>query len=111
MDPTEIDVDELADRLDHGGAVLLDVRRPDEHEAAHLPEANLIPLDEVPDRFAELPDADEVLVICRSGARSAAACEFLTANGVRALNVAGGMLAWIDSGRPYRGTQAESNTG
>lgn len=110
MEPTEIDVDELAARLDRGAA-LIDVRRPDEHEVAHLPEAMLIPLDQVPDRLDDVPPAEEVLVICRSGARSAAACEFLATNGIRAINVAGGMLAWIDSGRPYLGTDTESANG
>jgi rhodanese-related sulfurtransferase/molybdopterin-guanine dinucleotide biosynthesis protein A len=102
VDTPEIDVDELARRL-ADGAVLIDVRRPDEHEEVHLPEARLIPLDQLPDRLDEIPEADEVLVICRSGGRSAAACEFLTGHGVTAVNVAGGMLAWIDSGRPVAG--------
>jgi rhodanese-related sulfurtransferase len=103
VDTPEIDVEELARRL-ADGAVLIDVRRQDEHDEAHIPEAILVPLDQLPDRFDEIPAADEVLVICRSGGRSAAACEFLAGNGVTALNVAGGMLAWIDSGRPVGGT-------
>ncbi len=103
MDTTEIDVDELAARLE-AGAVLIDVRRPDEHEAAHILEATLIPLDEVPDRADEIPSDREVLVICRSGGRSASACEFLNGQGHRAVNVAGGMLAWIDAGQPWSGT-------
>ena len=102
MDTPEIDVDELERRL-AGGAVLLDVRRQEEHDEVHIPAAMLIPLDQVPDRLAEVPDADEVLVICRSGGRSASACDFLRSNGVNAVNVVGGMLAWIDSGRPVGG--------
>ncbi len=103
MEPPEIDVEELADRL-VAGAVLVDVRRLDEHDEAHLPHAIHIPLDQLPDRLDEIPAADEVLVICRSGARSAAACEFLAGGGRGAVNVAGGMLAWIDSGRPFAGS-------
>jgi rhodanese-related sulfurtransferase len=102
VDTPEIDVDELAKRLT-AGAVLVDVRRQEEHDEAHIPQAVLIPLDQVPDRLDEIPDADEVLVICRSGGRSAAACEFLISSGVNAVNVAGGMLAWIDSGRHVGG--------
>ncbi|MFP4511802.1 MAG: rhodanese-like domain-containing protein [Acidimicrobiales bacterium] len=106
METREIDVDELDRRLAEG-AVLIDVRRPDEHEQAHIPGATLIPLDQVPDRVDELPADREILVICRSGGRSAAACEFLMTNGIEATNIAGGMLAWIDSGRPFGGTAAE----
>jgi rhodanese-related sulfurtransferase len=98
----EIDVDELHERIAEG-AVLVDVRRQEEHDEAHIPGAVLIPLDQIPDRLDEIPTAGDVLVICRSGARSAVACEFLNASGVTASNVAGGMLAWIDSGRPVGG--------
>lgn len=107
MDTTEIDVDELAARLG-AGAVLIDVRRPDEHEAAHIPDATLIPLDEVPDRVDEVPADQEVLIICRSGGRSARACEFLNGQGRRAVNVAGGMLAWIEAGQPWAGTDSDA---
>lgn len=109
VEPPEIDVDNLAERL-AAGAVLIDVRRQDEHDESHLPEAILIPLDQLPDRIDEVPEADEVLVICRSGGRSAAACEFLAGSGRPAINVAGGMLAWVDSGRPYGGSLGMSTS-
>lgn len=105
----DIDVSELADRLEHA-AVLIDVRNPDEHEEANIAAAILIPLDQLPERIDEIPDADEVLVICRSGGRSAAACEFLAANGRNPVNVSGGMLAWIDSGRDIAGAMGTSPT-
>ena len=89
---------ELAERLD-AGAVVVDVRQPDEYLGGHVPGAVLIPLNDVPDRYGELPTDREVLVVCRSGGRSYVASEFLVANGVRAVNVAGGTLAWIESGR------------
>jgi rhodanese-related sulfurtransferase len=98
MSVAEISVDELASRLD-AGAVVLDVRQPDEYEAGHVPGARLIPLAEVPDRVGELPRAEELLVICRSGARSLAAAEFLEQQEFTAVNVSGGTLAWIESGR------------
>jgi rhodanese-related sulfurtransferase len=95
----EISVDEVEGRLD-AGAVLLDVRQPDEYGEAHVPGAWLIPLDEVPARAGELPPDTEILVICRSGARSHRAAEFLIdRHHLPAVNVAGGTLAWIDSGR------------
>jgi rhodanese-related sulfurtransferase len=94
----EISVDELATRLD-AGAFLLDVRQPDEYKAGHVPGACLIPLAEVPERLGEIPTGGELLVICRSGARSMAAAEFLEQQQIPAANVAGGTLAWIESGR------------
>jgi rhodanese-related sulfurtransferase len=66
-----------------------------------VPGALLIPLDQLPDRLADVPTGAEVTVICRSGGRSLVATEFLRANGVDAVNVAGGTLAWVESGRAY----------
>lgn len=109
MEPPEISVDDLAQRLAHG-AVLIDVRRSDEHDETHLPEAIHIPLDQLPERVEEVPAADEVFIICRSGGRSAAACEFLIERGTNAVNVTGGMLAWIDSGRPFGGSMGTSQS-
>jgi rhodanese-related sulfurtransferase len=94
----EIDVEELEACLDRG-AVLVDVRQPDEYEAGHVPTARLVPLDTVPDRLDDFPRDRDVLVICRSGSRSRAACAFLVEEGVAAINVGGGTLAWLASGR------------
>ena len=92
----EIDVNELDARLDNGER-LLDVRQPDEYAEAHVPGAVLIPLDQLPNRLAEV--AGPILVICRSGARSMAAAQILAEKGIDATNVSGGTLAWIASGR------------
>jgi rhodanese-related sulfurtransferase len=95
----EIGVGELADRMS-AGAFLLDVRQPDEYVEAHVPGARLLPLDDVPVRAGELPADTEILVICRSGARSHRAAEYLIdQHHLTAVNVAGGTLAWIESGR------------
>jgi molybdopterin-guanine dinucleotide biosynthesis protein A/rhodanese-related sulfurtransferase len=93
----EIDVDELVRRR-ADGACVLDVRRPEEYEVAHVPDSVLIPLDQLGERQGELPVDVPLLVICRSGARSAAAVRALLAAGYDATNVAGGMLAWVDAG-------------
>ena len=98
MAVTEITADELADRIDAGEPVF-DVRRPDEYESGHVPGAVLIPLDTVPDQVDEFPADREFLVICRSGARSMRAAEYLEQFGRTGVNVAGGTLAWIDTGR------------
>ncbi len=93
----EISVAELRDRLLAGlpGAVLIDVREPREWDIARLPQARLIPRGELPHRLGELNQADEILVHCRSGVRSADAVRFLREMGFRkAKNVKGGILAW-----------------
>lgn len=95
----EIDVHELARRRE-AGAVVIDVRQPDEYEEGHVPGARLIPLGEVGARLDEVPTDTDVLVICRSGARSMKAAEVMAAAGRRPLNVAGGTLAWVDAGKP-----------
>ena len=96
-DVPEIDVTELA-RRHADGAYVLDVRQPDEYEAAHVPGAVLVPLDQLEARQAEVPRDRPLLVICKSGARSAAAVRALAAAGYDATNVAGGTLAWIEAG-------------
>jgi rhodanese-related sulfurtransferase len=95
----EIDVADLQP-LHEAGATVIDVREPDEYEEGHVPGAQLIPLQEVPDRLGELPTSGEIYVICKSGARSRRAAEFLAGHGFSAHNVAGGTMAWIDAGLP-----------
>jgi len=96
---TEIDVDELAARLD-GGARLIDVRQPDEFTAGHIPGATLVPLAEVPERLDAFSPTETNYLVCRSGARSMRAAELLADRGFDVVNVIGGTLAWQDSGRP-----------
>lgn len=93
----EIAVEDLAPLVAQG-ALVIDVRMPDEYVESHVPGARLLPLPELPERHGEIPDADVVYVVCRSGARSMRACEFLVASGRTAINVAGGTLAWIEGG-------------
>lgn len=95
---TEIDVDELETIL-ATGAELFDVRMPDEYESAHVPGAKLVPLPALPERLGDFPDDAPVYVICQSGGRSMKACEFLESQGYKAINVAGGTMAWAESGR------------
>lgn len=97
MTVPEIDVASLATKRDDG-AFVLDVRQPDEYESGHVPGAMLIPLAEVPDRVAEVPTTVPVFVVCRTGARSRRAAEYLIAQGIDATNVAGGTMAWMEAG-------------
>jgi rhodanese-related sulfurtransferase len=79
--------------------VLLDVREQDEWDAGHAPNAQHIPMSELAGRLGELPAEQEVLVICRSGGRSARVTAYLNANGWDARNVGGGMQQWAATGR------------
>ena len=94
----EIDVAELARLRAAGDVALVDVRRPDEYAEGHVSGAQLIPLDELPDRVAELPGVTPLYIICRSGSRSAVAADFLAEQQIEAVNVAGGTLAWMREG-------------
>jgi hydroxyacylglutathione hydrolase len=93
----EIEADD-AEVEANGDAVLLDVREPDEWVAGHAPGAQWVPLAEIPARLTELPRDRRILTICRTGARSGRAAEFLIAQGYDAVNVAGGMKAWASLG-------------
>ena len=83
------------------GAVVLDVRNPDEYEQAHVPGAVLIPLPELAARLDEVPDADPLYVICALGGRSLVAARALTEGGAHALSVAGGTNGWLGRGGPF----------
>ncbi|HJQ85170.1 MAG TPA: rhodanese-like domain-containing protein [Candidatus Binatia bacterium] len=78
------------------GLVVLDVRTPAEYASGHLPDARLIPIDELEDRLHELPPKDTpMLVHCAAGGRSSAACDLLGQRGWSRLhNLVGGLHAW-----------------
>ena len=86
--------------LADGGAVLLDVREPQEWQAGHAPRARHIPLGQIARRAGELPKGRAVVTVCRSGARSARAAALLAADGREVSNLAGGMHAWARAGLP-----------
>jgi len=93
----DITTDELKQRMDAGEKLnLFDVREPHEYEEFNIG-ATLIPLGELPSRMGELTNLkeEEVIVHCRSGARSGNAKMFLLDNGfTNVRNVLGGMLDW-----------------
>jgi rhodanese-related sulfurtransferase len=99
-DVPEVDVTEAARQVETGAAVLLDVREDDEWQAGHAPQAVHVPLgDLAPESLA---DDRPVVVVCRSGNRSAHATAALIAAGRRAQNVTGGMRAWACAGYPVQ---------
>jgi rhodanese-related sulfurtransferase len=95
----EVDLDTFAAAHD-AGAVVLDVRNPDEYESGHVRGAVLIPLGELGERQAEIPNGDPIYVICAMGGRSLQATKAMVEAGFPAISVAGGTKGWIEQGRP-----------
>ena len=78
---------EEARRRVAAGAILLDVRTPGEFAEGHVQGAKNIPVQELQNRLGELPKGADVVVYCRSGARSAMASQMLKGRGHRVLDV------------------------
>jgi len=93
----QLSVKELKQRMDAGEELfVLDVREPYEYQIAQIG-GKLIPQNDVPGRLAEIPRDREIIVHCRSGARSQRIAEYLKQQGYPdVVNVAGGILAWAD---------------
>src|SRR5262249_11556171 len=98
----EITAVELKQRMDRGEQLnVVDVREPNEYQINRIPGAKLIPLGEIPRRYAELDPDQELIVHCKMGGRSAKAADFLRSVGFkRVLNLKGGILDWIDKVDP-----------
>ena len=95
MSVPEITPAEFVARRDRGETLtLLDVREDWELAVASVPGIVHIPMGQVADRIGELQRDQEVVVLCRSGRRSLEVARFLQQNGFRAVNLAGGILAW-----------------
>lgn len=91
----QISAQEVEQRLQAGSVpFILDVREPSEYRGGHIPGSQLISLGTLGARLQDLPRDREIVVVCRSGARSASATQHLIQSGFQALNMAGGMLAW-----------------
>jgi len=92
----DITAADLAKRLKNGNHLsLIDVREPHELEISHLEGARLIPLGQLAARLSELDSAEEMVLFCKSGTRSARALELLVSAGFRKVkNLKGGINAW-----------------
>ena len=95
-------VEQLKARIDsQDGVFILDVREPQEYQICAIPGSTLIPLGELPSRLHELEGRGEMIVHCKSGARSAKAVKLLRDAGfAQARNLRGGILRWIDAVDP-----------
>ncbi|HEB64191.1 MAG TPA: rhodanese-like domain-containing protein [Chloroflexi bacterium] len=97
--PAEISVQQAYEKY-QAGTYVLDVRTQAEWNEYHIPGTHLIPLDELESRLASLPKGEEIVVVCRSGNRSAVATQILRDNGFDATSMAGGVKAWRAAGYP-----------
>lgn len=80
---------------------VLDVRTPEEHKSHRLPDAMLVPIQELQQRVGELDPDAEWLVVCAHGRRSVHACEFLAQLGFEKVrNLRGGLAHWAGRGLP-----------
>jgi adenylyltransferase/sulfurtransferase len=94
----DITVHELKERLDlNPNLLLLDVREPHELQISAIKGAKNIPLGEVAQRMSELDSAEEMVVFCKRGSRSARAIEILSSAGFKKMkNLKGGINAWAE---------------
>lgn len=92
----DITAAELAERLKRGEKIrLIDVREPHELEISRLPGEEVIPLGQLASRMHELDSAEEIVLFCKAGTRSARALEILLSAGFRKIkNLKGGINAW-----------------
>jgi rhodanese-related sulfurtransferase len=97
-DGLEVHVAQAIELVEAGSAWLLDVREPSEWEAGHAASAHHIPMRELEARQHELPEGEQILVICLSGGRSRMVTEALQRADYPATNVSGGMQAWQATG-------------
>ena len=93
-----ITVQDLKAKLERGDKFrLIDVREPFEWDICRIPGATLIPLGQLPSRMSELDSADEIVLQCKSGGRSARALKLLQEAGFGKLNnLEGGITAWAE---------------
>jgi rhodanese-related sulfurtransferase len=96
----EIDSAELHRRISAGeNILLLDIRSEAELMQGVLPGARHLPMHMIPVRMHEFPEDRDVVLYCRSGARSYHACAYLLQQGVQnAVNLRGGIIAWAREG-------------
>jgi rhodanese-related sulfurtransferase len=91
---------QAAELLRDGGAQLVDVREPYEHEAGRIAGSLHIELERLPSEAGTLDRERPILFYCRSGSRSALAADAFAASGYDARNLDGGLQAWVEAGLP-----------
>jgi rhodanese-related sulfurtransferase len=103
MNVKEIDATELAKWFNAAtqGFRVIDVRQMEEIRQGTVPKAEALPLHTLPAKMHDLSKDEKLVMVCRSGARSAQACMFLQQQGFsNVYNLRGGMMGWMQSGFP-----------
>jgi rhodanese-related sulfurtransferase len=102
--PSEVTPEDVQSRQAAGEQLfILDVRESAEFAEAHIAGSKLIPLSQLANHTASLPQDRPIIAVCRSGNRSSVALSVLTRAGfTNVLNLRGGMLAWARSGLPIK---------
>jgi rhodanese-related sulfurtransferase len=106
-DETELAPERLAEMLRESDVQLIDVREPYEHEAGRIPGDRHIAFDALVAEAETLEHDKPVVFYCRVGNRSAVAVEAFRGGGFDAYNLAGGLVAWVESGRPLEPEDGE----
>ncbi len=86
----------IDERLNSDDFELIDVRSPMEYRQAHIKGSKLIPLEELQSYMEELDKNKTYLVYCRTGGRSGMAASMMSAAGLNAINMMGGIMDWIE---------------
>jgi len=100
-DKNSVDVQTAHKMATDDGYTIVDVRTPMERREGHPPGSTHLMLDAIPQRSNTLENT-KVLAICRTGNRSGSAVTYLRRQGIEAINVKGGMVAWARAGLPIR---------
>lgn len=99
----QVDTMEAVQKINHDDALVIDVREPAEIAQGKIARAKVIPMGELQSRLGELEKhkSKPIIMVCRSGSRSAGACGILSKQGfTNVYNLAGGMIAWQQSNLP-----------
>jgi rhodanese-related sulfurtransferase len=100
-----IGTDEAKQMIEQGTRVI-DVRQLEEWQSGHIPQATLLPINSIYSfgqalKELHLPEDEAVIFVCRSGQRSASACEIALVAGLkRVYNLANGMIGWANRNYP-----------
>jgi rhodanese-related sulfurtransferase len=107
---SHLDSQDLKEILDEAGnqVIVIDVREPEEYEAAHIDGLPLIPMGDIADVMDRMDPGKEYVFVCRSGRRSYEVAKFFSNNGfAKVHNHLGGMLAWQQQGHEITGGPAD----
>ena len=88
---------EWLDDKSRAAPLILDVREPWEHDICKITDACLLPMQEIPARWNELPQDQDIVVLCHHGMRSLQVANYLQRAGLsRVFNLSGGIAAWAE---------------